>query len=176
MRCTRICMTEQRKYSKKMNVWNIIMYLDPYTWKRMHQMVSLIQPITCKWWHELWVWQSARQSNTAPNCFHQQKPIECWVVLQQYRIWGPGNTTWTREVSNYCFLREVYVITDHKLLVAVVSKDVTTYASDYSVLCHSYGSKGCTSYASLAEMYTLQMDCLGTTIQKAKTRKSLAWT
>ena len=38
-----------------------------------------------------------------PNCIHQQKPIECWATLQQYKTWGPGKTTKPREVPQVLF-------------------------------------------------------------------------
>ena len=84
------------------------------------------QIITDKGWYELWVWWSARQCNTMPNCFHQQRPFKYWVALQQHRIQGSMDTTWTREVPSLLFSWEVCDITDHDPWLEILSKDVAT--------------------------------------------------
>ena len=58
-----------------------------------------------------------------PNCIFQQKPMKCWVLLQQYKIIVPlGILHGLKRFHHYCLRREVCIITDHKPYIAILTK------------------------------------------------------
>ena len=89
------------------------------------------QIITGNGWQEVWVWWSARQRNTAPNCICQQRILSTeWCFSNMYHG-APGILLGLGKIDHYCFAREVCIITDPKALVAILSKHVV--AACYAV-------------------------------------------
>ena len=83
--------------------------------------------------------------------------------------WRYSNIKWEvlgilhrlEKFHHYCFGREVLVITDHKLLVAMFKKDVPTLSQciQHILLIINIGSR---SYINLALIYLLQIGCQDT--------------
>ena len=121
---TKTGMRKPRDWSQRMHAWNLTMLQGPYTWR---------QGIMHRPWHwliadvrgqELWTWGSARQCSSLPShiCQENQYSIEWW-----YRKSERGALSILHgliKFHHYCFWKEVYVITDHKPLVGMITKDV----------------------------------------------------
>ena len=77
-----------------------------------------------------------------PIAFFSAKPTECRVVLQQYRMRCPQNTTWAREVLPllFCLKRMCPSLS----LVAIISKDYGHVVPAISVSCWNFTNIGCT--------------------------------
>ena len=85
--------------NQERHMWEILWYIQTSILVNWYIRCWPLSWITAgKGGHELLAWWSTRQCNTVPNCFCQQKPTKCWVALQQYRVGGPWNTSWSREV------------------------------------------------------------------------------
>ena len=143
-----------KKTVKKMCVWNFMTHLDPTPGNLCIRHKPCSWDITGKGWHELQSWRSVRQHNTAPYCICHQKPIGCWVALQQYRMCGLGNTTQARQNHHYCFAMEVCNITDQKLLVAIPSKDVAALFQQLKhIMLHTHQYRVCIIYRPGPHLY-----------------------
>ena len=68
----------------------------------------------------------------------------------------------------YCFGREVLVITYHKLLVSIFKKDVATLSQRIQCILLKYTSIGFKLYTNLALIFLLQTGCWDTTIWNAR--------
>ena len=73
---------------------------------------------------KLQVWGHAGQCSSLPNCICQQKSVQCRAVVQQH--WEGTLDILHRLIRfhHYCFAKEVYAITDHKPLIAMISRHV----------------------------------------------------
>ena len=76
---------------------------------------------------------------------------------------------------NYCFTKEVNMITDHKPLVAIFKNMLQHYHKEYSEFPSGYINSESQYYTHLDWIYSSQTGFPDTTIQKTKTQKYLAW-
>ena len=70
---------------------------------------------------------------------------------------------------NYCFAREVSIITDHKPLVAIFKKDVAGYHREYNKFFSEYTNTE--SYTSLGQICSYQIGFPDKTTRKANAQK-----
>ena len=60
------------------------------------------------------------------HCVWEQKLVKCWTAIQQNQKGSLCILHGLEKLNHYCFATEVYLITDYKPLVAIVSKDEVT--------------------------------------------------
>ena len=80
-----------------------------------------------------------------------------------------------KKFHHYCFTREVHVITDHKLLVAIFKKDFAVLSQHIQHILLKFiniGSKSCTN---LDQKYLLQTGFCSTTTKKVKMNLFETW-
>ena len=102
----------------------------------------------------LWIWWSTGQCNAAVHCICQQEHISYCMMVQQYIetlriLYG------LEKFHHYSFVCEGHVITDLKLLVAIMGKHVATLSECLKsiILCiHQY--RVCILYKPGHELFT----------------------
>ena len=63
---------------------------------------------------------------------------------------------------HYCFSREVLVITDHKLPIAMFKKDVATMSQHIQQILLKFTNTGSRSYTNLVQRFLVQIGYQGT--------------
>ena len=87
-----------------------------------------------------------------------------------------GILHWLKKFCHYCFVRDVYVITDHKPLLTIFKKDVATLSHQIQQILlklHQYKAR---FYTNWGQKFLLQIGCAITTIRRTRTRQSKEWT
>ena len=80
-----------------------------------------------------------------------------------------------KKFPQYCFMREVCIITAHKLFMAILNKDVTTLSHQLQHIVLRIQQYRGISFTSLTQTYTSWTGNSRTNIQRTRASKSLGW-
>ena len=125
-----------------MHAWNFMMHQSPCIWRQIHLAWDL--ELVCCRYETAWTAGMMKLHLMQPSIqlLLSVNSIKCRVMVQQHWERSTLYTTRAQKVPSLCFLKEVHVITDHKQLVAMISKDVAMslhlwcimlYINQYSV-------------------------------------------
>ena len=106
--------------------WHYTMKMMPYTRDSCIKFWTRDRTPTDKWWFVVSMRQSTWPPSIAPSSFCRQEPDKHRNKVQEKR---KGNVRYPNVLQRFhhqCFTHEVSMEADHKLLVAIFKKDVTT--------------------------------------------------
>ena len=134
-----------------------MMHLEPNIWKLMHQVFVLCQITAGKNDMNYGCDEVPDNATLCPTALTSESLLSAEWCYSNIEWEAIGILHGLEKFHNYCFAKEVCVITDHKPLVAIINKDVVTLSQHLQcIMLYIHQYRVCILYKPSTDLYMVE--------------------